>query len=289
MFEGFTRGAVKLDIGEIAYRVGGSGPPVLLLHGHPQSHVMWHRVAPKLAEHFTVVCADLRGYGDSARPRGGGDHAAYSKREMAGDQVAVMNQLGFERFALVGHDRGARVAHRLCLDYQGRITRACVLDIAPTLAMYEATTMAFATAYWHWFFLIQPYPLPERLIESDPEFYVRWMFGRGEGGLARFDPEALAEYVRCARAPGGAHAWCEDYRAAASIDLDHDRADLDQRIDCPLLVLWGEKGVVHRCFDPLALWRARAGDVRGRALPCGHYIAEEVPDLLITELSSFLT
>jgi haloacetate dehalogenase len=288
MFEGFTRGSVKLEIGEIVYRVGGSGPPVLLLHGHPQSHVMWHRVAPKLAERFTVVCADLRGYGDSARPRGGGDHATYAKRAMAGDQVAVMNQLGFERFALVGHDRGARVAHRLCLDYRGRVTRLCVLDIAPTLAMYEGTTMEFASAYWHWFFLIQPYPLPERFIEADPEFYVRWMFGRGEGGLARFDPEALAEYVRCARIPGSAHSWCEDYRAAASLDLDHDRADLDKRIDCPVLALWGESGVVQRCFDPLALWRARADDVRGHALPCGHYIAEEAPERLVEELVRFL-
>jgi haloacetate dehalogenase len=270
--------------------VGGSGPPLLLLHGHPQTHAIWHRVAPRLAEHFTVVACDLRGYGDSSKPQGAPDHANYSKRAMAADMVAVMQSLGFATFRVLAHDRGARVAHRLALDHPQAVERMALLDIAPTLAMYEQTSDAFARAYWHWFFLIQPPPLPERLIEADPAAYVRDVMGKRSAGLAPFDPRALAEYQRCLALPGAAHGICEDYRAAATIDLEHDRFDRDagNRLALPLMVLWGEQGVVGRCFDPLAEWQRVAADVQGGALPCGHYIAEEAPDTLLERVLPFL-
>ena len=270
--------------------VGGSGPPLLLLHGHPQTHAIWHRVAPRLAEHFTVVACDLRGYGESSKPQGAPDHANYSKRAMAADMVAVMQSLGFATFSVLAHDRGARVAHRLALDHPQAVERMALLDIAPTLAMYEQTSDTFARAYWHWFFLIQPAPLPERLIEADPAAYVRDVMGKRSAGLAPFDPRALAEYQRCLALPGAAHGICEDYRAAATIDLEHDRVDRDagNRLTLPLMVLWGEQGVVGRCFDPLAEWQRVANDVRGGALPCGHYIAEEAPDMLLERVLPFL-
>jgi len=270
--------------------VGGSGPPLLLLHGHPQTHAIWHRVAPRLAEHFTVVACDLRGYGESSKPQGETDHANYSKRAMAADMVAVMQSLGFATFRVLAHDRGARVAHRLALDHPQAVERMALLDIAPTLAMYEQTSDTFARAYWHWFFLIQPPPLPERLIEADPAAYVRDVMGKRSAGLAPFDPRALAEYQRCLALPGAAHGICEDYRAAATIDLEHDRFDRDagNRLALPLMVLWGEQGVVGRCFDPLAEWQRVAADVQGGALPCGHYIAEEAPDMLLERVLPFL-
>ena len=269
--------------------VGGSGPPLLLLHGHPQTHAIWHRVAPRLAEHFTVVACDLRGYGESSKPQGAPDHANYSKRAMAADMVAVMQSLGFATFRVLAHDRGARVAHRLALDHPQAVERMALLDIAPTLAMYEQTSDAFARAYWHWFFLIQPAPLPERLIEADPAAYVRDVMGKRSAGLAPFDPRALAEYQRCLALPGSAHGICEDYRAAATIDLEQDRFDRDagNRLALPLMVLWGEQGVVGRCFDPLAEWQRVAADVQGGALPCGHYIAEEAPDRLLERVLPF--
>jgi len=270
--------------------VGGSGPPLLLLHGHPQTHAIWHRVAPRLAEYFTVVACDLRGYGDSSKPQGAPDHANYSKRAMAADMVAVMQSLGFATFHVLAHDRGARVAHRMALDHPQAVERMALLDIAPTLAMYEQTSDAFARAYWHWFFLIQPAPLPERLIEADPAAYVRDVMGKRSAGLAPFDPRALAEYQRCLALPGAAHGICEDYRAAATIDLEHDRVDRDagNRLALPLMVLWGEQGVVGRCFDPLAEWQRVAADVQGGALSCGHYIAEEAPDMLLERVLPFL-
>lgn len=270
--------------------VGGSGPPLLLLHGHPQTHTIWHRVAPRLAEHFTVVACDLRGYGESSKPQGAPDHANYSKRAMAADMVAVMQSLGFATFRVLAHDRGARVAHRLALDHPDAVERMALLDIAPTLAMYEQTSDTFARAYWHWFFLIQPAPLPERLIEADPAAYVRDVMGKRSAGLAPFDPRALAEYQRCLALPGAAHGICEDYRAAATIDLEHDRFDRDagNRLVLPLMVLWGEQGVVGRCFDPLKEWQRVAADVQGGALPCGHYIAEEAPDMLLERVLPFL-
>jgi haloacetate dehalogenase len=270
--------------------VGGSGPPLLLLHGHPQTHAIWHRVAPRLAERFTVVACDLRGYGDSSKPQGAPDHANYSKRAMAADMVAVMQSLGFATFRVLAHDRGARVAHRLALDHPQAVERMALLDIAPTLAMYEQTSDTFARAYWHWFFLIQPAPLPERLIEANAAAYVRDVMGKRSAGLAPFDPRALAEYQRCLALPGAAHGICEDYRAAATIDLEHDRQDRDagRRLALPLMVLWGEQGVVGRCFDPLAEWQRVAADVQGGALPCGHYIAEEAPDTLLERVLPFL-
>ncbi len=270
--------------------VGGSGPPLLLLHGHPQTHAIWHRVAPRLAEHFTVVACDLRGYGGSSKPQGAPDHANYSKRAMAADMVAVMHSLGFATFIVLAHDRGARVAHRLAQDHPKAVERMALLDIAPTLAMYEQTSDTFARAYWHWFFLIQQAPLPERLIEADPAAYVRDVMGKRSAGLAPFDPRALAEYQRCLALPGAAHGICEDYRAAATIDLEHDRIDRDggNRLKLPLMVLWGEQGVVGRCFDPLKEWQRVAADVQGGALPCGHYIAEEAPDMLLERVLPFL-
>jgi haloacetate dehalogenase len=293
VFDGFETRRVATSGAEINLRLGGSGPPLLLLHGYPQTHVMWHRVAPYLAERFTVAAADLRGYGDSAKPASDPAHATYSKRAMARDQVEVMSSLGFERFAVVGHDRGARVTHRMALDHPDRVERAAVLDICPTLAMYERTDMAFASGYYHWFFLIQPYDLPERLIAADPDFYLESKTG-GFGLDPRkdvsetFDPAALEDYKRCFRDPAAIHASCEDYRAAATIDLDHDRADLNRKIACPLLVLWGTQGLVGRLYDVLGLWRERAGDVTGRSIDCGHYLAEEAPADTLAALQAFL-
>jgi len=291
LFPGFAAHRVDTPDGQYIHAlVGGSGPPLLLLHGHPQTSAIWHKVAPALAQHFTLVLADLRGYGDSAKPPGDAEHARYGKRTMAADMLAVMRHLGHGRFAVLAHDRGARVAHRLAADHPGAVRRMVLLDIAPTLAMYEQAGDAFARAYWHWFFLIQPAPLPERLIEADPAAYVRDVMGRRSAGLAPFDARALAEYVRCLSLPGTAHGICEDYRAAAGIDLAHDRADREaaRLLPMPLLALWGEQGVVHRCFDPLAEWRRVAADVRGHPLPCGHYIAEEAPDALLAAALPFL-
>lgn len=290
MFERFDSRRFTLDDGvAIRGRVGGAGPALLLLHGHPQTHVMWHRVADELAQHFKVVALDLRGYGDSSRPASDDEHAAYSKRTMARDAVQVMRQLGHERFMLCAHDRGARVAHRLALDHPQLLSRMMLLDIAPTLAMYEQTSERFARAYWHWFFLIQPPPLPERLIDADPAAYVTNVMGRRHAGLGAFDARALAEYQRCVSLPGSAHAICEDYRASAGIDLDHDRADraAGRRLALPLRVLWGRHGTVGQCFDVLSLWREAAVDVSGRALDCGHYIAEEQPAELLQEMLGF--
>jgi haloacetate dehalogenase len=287
MFDGFERRQFPGDGATINTLVGGSGPPLLLLHGYPQNHTCWHEVAPILAESFTVVVTDLRGYGDSDKPPGGERHEAYSKRRMAADQVRVMAALGFDRFDLAGHDRGGRVAHRLALDHPRAVRRLAVLDIAPTLAMYRLTDMEFATAYYHWFFLIQPHDLPERMIGADPEYYLRKKLGRGSAGLSPFTPEAFSEYLRCFDDPKMIHASCEDYRASASIDLEHDEADLGRKLAVPLLVLWGEHGVVARCFDPLALWRERAENVDGEALPGGHYLPEEVPARVAERLGDY--
>lgn len=291
LFPGYeSHRARAVDGTSLHYLIGGEGPPLLLLHGHPQTHALWHRVAPELARHHTLVLADLRGYGDSGKPEGTADHGNYSRRTMAADAIAVMKAAGFERFAVLAHDRGARVAHRLAADHPTAVERVALLDIAPTLAMYRKTTEAFARAYWHWFFLIQPAPMPERLIEADPAAYLTEVMGRRSAGLAPFDPRALAEYRRCLALPGTAHGICEDYRAAAGIDLEHDQADraAGRRLTMPLLVLWGADGVVGRCFDPLTEWRAVADDVRGEALACGHYIAEEAPAALLARVLPFL-
>jgi haloacetate dehalogenase len=289
LFPGFKAQRVRASATDIHCIVGGAGPPLLLLHGYPQTHAMWHAVAPALSRDYTVVCADLRGYGDSGKPASDATHAAYSKRAMAKDMVDVMRALGFPRFRLAGHDRGGRVAHRLCVDHPGAVERVAVLDISPTRTMFRQTDQAFATAYYHWFFLIQPFDLPEKLIGADPLYYLHRTLGRMGGGLGRFEPRALADYERCFADPATIHATCEDYRAAASIDLQHDDADVaaGRKVACPLLVLWGEKGVVNRLFDPLRDWGAVAVDVRGRALPTGHYVPEEAPDETLRELRDF--
>nr|WP_315596469.1 alpha/beta hydrolase [uncultured Cupriavidus sp.] len=290
MFDGFTTHRIDHEGVPIHAVVGGDGPPLLLLHGHPQTHVIWHKVVGELARHFTVVATDLRGYGDSGKPAGLADHANYSKRVMAADQLAVMRALGFERFRVLAHDRGARVAHRLAVDHPQSVERLVTLDIAPTLAMYNQTNEAFARAYYHWFFLIRPAPFPETLIETDPELYLRQTMGSRSAGLAPFTAEALAEYLRCLKLPGAAHGLCEDYRASAGIDLDHDRADIaaGRMVECEMLALWGADGAVEKCFQPLEEWRKVARRVSGHALSCGHYIAEEIPEQLLEEVLPFL-
>ena len=290
LFEGFRDVRVPAGETEVAAWVGGSGPPLLLLHGYPQTRAIWHQVAARLARRYTVVAADLRGYGDSGKPPTTSDHAPYSKRAMARDPVELMRALGHARFFLAGHDRGGRVAHRLALDHPQCVSRLAVLDIAPTLAMYEQTTEAYARAYWHWFFLILPAPVPERMIGADPGAFLRFKIGQGKAGLRPFAPEALAEYQRCFTAES-VHAMCEDYRAAAGIDLEHDRADRDagRKLAMPLLALWGGHGVVEKCFRPVDEWRRVAEDVRGHALPAGHYLPEEVPEEVAEEFEKFFT
>jgi len=288
MFEGFRK--IRVGTGEVTINavIGGQGQPLLLLHGYPQSHVMWHKIAPRLADHFTVVATDLRGYGDSSKPEGALDHRNYTKRALARDQVELMRSLGFERFYLAGHDRGARVAHRLAVDYPDAVLRLAVLDVSPTKKMYESTNREFAEAYYHWFFFIQPKPLPEELIGANPRFYLLKKIGSGSVGLSPFTPEALNEYLRCFT-PETIHGSCEDYRAAAGIDLAHDREDLQagRKISCPMLALWGKRGVIERCFSPLKDWGEVAVDVRGHALNGGHYLAEELPDETFAELKAF--
>jgi haloacetate dehalogenase len=287
LFPGFRLLDVVVPGSCVRLRTGGKGPPLLLLHGYPQTHVLWHKVAALLAPQFTIVAADLRGYGDSAKPAGGGDHSSYAKRAMANDLVAAMLALGHERWLVGSHDRGARVAHRMALDHPERVLKLATLDIAPTREMYARTTDAFARAYWHWFFLIQPAPFPEKMIGADPDAYWLKKCGSGSAGMMPFAPAALAEYLRCFRDPATIHASCEDYRAAATIDVAHDDADGERKLEQPLLALWGEHGAVNRCFDVLALWRERAWDVRGHTLPGGHYLAEELPEMVAAEFLSF--
>jgi haloacetate dehalogenase len=277
LFPGFKGAKVQTTGATINVVVGGSGPPLLLLHGAPQTHAIWHKVAPDFAKEYTVVAADLRGYGDSSKPEGGANHSNYSKRAMALDQVEVMKHFGFDRFAVVGHDRGARVTHRMTLDHPNTITRAAVLDIVPTHHVYTHVTREVATAYYHWFFRTQPAPYPETLISNSIEFYM---------GGGRAEPQA--EFLRCFRNPATVHAMCEDYRAGASIDLEHDEADLKRKIACPLLVLWGERGNVGNLFDVMAIWRERASDVRGKGLPGGHNLQLDLPKETLAEIRPFL-
>ena len=286
-FEGFERRRVATPECEINLVLGGSGPPLLLLHGYPQTHFMWHKVAPGLAERFTVVASDLRGYGDSGHPPDGDNHAGYGKRATAADQVAAMAELGFDRFMVAGHDRGGRVAHRMALDHPGRVEKLCVLDIVPTRTVFMNTDQALATAYYHWFFLIQKEPLPETLIGGNAEFYLRWVLGRWGVAEGAITEEAFAEYLRCFAKPETIHASCEDYRAAATIDLEHDEADLERKIACPVHALWGARAVMERIFDVVASWRERAREVRGRALPCGHFLPEEAPEETLAAMAAF--
>ena len=288
LIEGFERLDVEADGVRIRTAVGGSGPPLLLLHGHPQTHVTWHRVAPRLAECFTVVATDLRGYGDSAKPEGGEDHAGYSKRAMAADQVAVMRALGHPRFSAIGHDRGARVLHRMALDRPGVLERLVLIDIAPTATMYAQTDMAFARSYFWWFFLIQPFDLPERMIGADPDYFLEKHISGQCKTDGAVEPWVMDEYRRCYRDPAMRHASCEDYRAAAGIDLQHDAKDANRRITAPLLALWGARGVVGKTYDVLQTWREKASDVRGHAIDCGHLVQEEAAEPLLDSCAEFL-
>lgn len=288
LFPGFERRRIRTRGATIALVTAGRGPAVLLLHGYPETHACWHRIAPSLARDHAVVCADLRGYGGSSKPRGLPDHSNYSKRSMAEDMVEVMERLGHRRFHVVGHDRGARVGHRLALDHEERLQSLTVLDVSPTLRMYEGTGERFARAYFHWFFLIQQAPLPERLLAGRAREWVLSRLGRGPKGLAPFPPAVRREYLRAFADPRTIHASCEDYRASAGIDLAHDRADRRRRLRVPVLALWGREGTVAACFEPLADWRAVAREVTGRALPCGHFLPEEAPRELLGELRRFL-
>ncbi len=292
MFEGFDRLRIETPDAAINLVRGGEGPPLLLLHGYPQTHVMWHRVAPALARHFTVVATDLRGYGDSGKPPSDPEHAAYAKRAMAGDQVHVMAALGFDRFHLVGHDRGARVGQRLALDHPECVETMVVLDVVATDEIFRNVDAGLAKAYFHWFMMLQPEPLAETLIGNSTEFYMRWLMGRWCTVPGAVTEEAFAEYLRCFNAPGAIHTACEDYRAAP-LDILHNDADAERRLECPVLVLWGADQRQHpgwpsMSFDILETWRRRAVDVRGRGLPCGHFIPEEAPGETVAEILAFL-
>lgn len=289
MFAGFDSFEVATSGTTIHGVVGGEGEPLLLLHGYPQTHAMWHKVAERLESQFSLVIPDLRGYGTSGKPETDERHTPYSKRAMALDMHEVMQHFGFTSYQVAGHDRGARVAHRLAVDFADHVRRLAVLDIAPTLEMYQNTSEAFARAYWHWFFLIQDAPFPERLIGSQPSEYWRHKCGRGSAGMTPFSPDALAAYLAAFEDPAVIHGSCEDYRAAASIDLDHDKEDVDAKrlLQCPLLVLWASTGAIERCFDPLLLWRQRATNVTGHAVQGGHYLAEECPVTIASEFTGF--
>jgi len=290
MFDDFKDASATVDGVRIKAIQGGNGPALLLLHGHPQTHAIWHKVVPELTKHFTVVAADLRGYGDSGKPEGLPDHSNYSKRRMAQDQVDLMRKLGYESFAVLAHDRGGRVAARMALDHPAVVRKLITLDVAPTLAMYEQTSFEFARAYWHWFFLVRPAPFPETLIRADADLYLKQTIGARSAGLKPFTPEAYAEYLRCLQQPDTAHGICEDYRASVTIDLEHDRESLakGQKITCDFLALWGAEGVIEKCFDPVAEWKHLSDNVSGHSLPCGHYIPEEAPELLLERVLPFL-
>ncbi len=282
----------RVDVEGVAVNcaVAGSGPPVLLLHGYPENHLMWRDVAPVLARDHTVVLADLRGYGDSGKPAPDADGLVYSKRVMAGDQAGLMRQLGFGPFQLVAHDRGARVAHRLVLDYPDAVTRLAVLDIVPTRHVLGNVTREMGLAYYHWFFLAAGNGVPEHLIAADPGYWIRSLAGPLLGEGASIDPQVMADYVRCFTNPGTIAGSCADYRSGAGIDLVHDEESFaaGRRVGCPVLVLWGTQGFVGRGYDPLAVWRQYATDVRGQALPTGHFLPEEAPDLVSAALRDFL-
>lgn len=268
---------------------GGEGPALLLLHGYPQTHMMWHRVAPQLAKYFHIICPDLRGYGDSSKPISDKDHSPYSKRAMAEDMLEVMEAFGETHFYVAGHDRGGRVAHRMALDAPERVKKLCVLDIVPTDYMFKTTDQRFATGYYHWFFLIQPDGLPEQMIGANPTYYLKEKLKRWAAQGAVFDQEAVDEYLRCFSDPTCIHTSCEDYRAAASIDLLHAEQDRGKNIQCPLLVLWGKQGFVERQYDVMAVWGNYAKGIDGKALDCGHFLAEEEPDAVCENLIQFFT
>jgi haloacetate dehalogenase len=289
-FPGFTLDEVAVKEGPIRLRRGGSGPPLLLLHGNPQTHAMWNAVAPELASRFTVVCPDLRGYGGSLKPPATPDHAPYAKRAMARDLVELMEGFGYTRFLVAGHDRGGRVAHRLALDFPDRVEKLAVLDIVPTIEHFERTDMSFALGYYHWFWLAQPHPYPEVLINAAPEVWFTHHTARGARPQDLFHPDALTDYLAAVRNPDTVRGICEDYRAAASIDLEHDRASraAGEKIQCPLMVLWGVKGKIARWYDAMAIWRQYcSGELTGGPVDSGHYLAEEAPGEVTLHLRTF--
>lgn len=290
MFDGFSLETIELGEVRARVRIGGDGPPLLLLHGNPQTHVMWHRVAPQLAERFTVVAPDLRGYGGTSKPASTPDHVSYSKRVMARDQIELMARLGHSRFSVAGHDRGGRVAYRLALDHPEAVERLAVLDIIPTNEMFDRGGREFGLSHYHWFFLAQPAPLPENLIGADPEWYWRWHTTRGPD-TSFFHDEALDDYLGYFSDHETIRGICEDYRAGATIDYEHDTADKEagRRIECPVLALWSGHGAIGRRYDVLAIWREWAYDVRGQALPCGHYLPEETPGETVEALMAFFS
>ncbi len=288
MFDNFNKSIKKVNGININYRIGGQGKPLLLLHGYPQSHIMWRKIAPMLSKEFTVVCPDLRGYGDSDKPKSDNTHKAYSKSVMAKDQHALMLSLGFEKYFIVGHDRGARVAHRMAIDYKESILKLAVLDIVPTLHVFDNTEKKLAKRYYHWFFLIQPYPHPETLITNSAEYYLKSKLAMWGNTKNFISDEALSEYLRCFTKET-IHATCEDYRAGASIDLIEHKNDFDNKIECPLLVLWGSKGTVEELYDPIEVWKEWATKVTGKSLNCGHFLPEELPDDTYKEIKTFLS
>ena len=272
--------------GDIFCKKAGRGAPLLLLHGYPQTHLMWHLVAPELLDNYTVILADLRGYGQSMVPKSDSSHQAYSKKEMARDMVNVMDFFHFKTFFVAGHDRGGRVAHRLARDFENRIKAICVLDICPTLDMYESTTMEFAKSYFHWFFLIQPYDLPERMIMSDPKKWLDNCLNKWSGGQAFGLVEK--EYLKAFQDPKRIHASCEDYRASNTIDLQHDKEDRHKKLNIPLLLLWGKNGVIGNQFEPISIWQNYfSKKVKGIAMDSGHFIPEEKPQEVIKHLKDF--
>lgn len=291
LFKGFKSQKIQTTGATINVVSGGQGSPLLLLHGNPETHVMWHKIAPRLATEFTVFTADLRGYGDSSKPEDGENHSNYSKRAMAQDQIEMMEHFGFKKFSVVGHDRGGRVGHRMALDYPDRITKLAVLDIVPTYDLLRRVSNEVATAFYHWFFLIQPYPFPETMIGANVEFYLKYMMFRDMAHKeipAWMGEDAFSEYLRCYRDPAALHATCEDYRAGESIDMKHDEEDLHRKISCPVLALWGKQGAVQRYFDVLSIWRGRAVNVSGKPVSGRHFLPEESPDEVLSELRAFL-
>jgi haloacetate dehalogenase len=290
MMEGFTRTEIKTNGARIVTVHGGKGPPLLLMHGNPFTHLSWHKIAPRLAEEFTVVTTDLRGYGDSEKPPGGEDHSGYSFRAMAQDQIEVMAALGFSKFMAAGHDRGARVLHRMTLDHSDKVQRAAILDIIPQHNLYTHMTREWAKASYHWLFMIQPEPLPERLMSADPDFFITTKLSKSKAGLSFFGKEALEEYKRCFRNPATVHAMCEDYRATYGVDFEMDKVDFaaGRKVTCPALILWGATGAVGRNHKPAEVWKDYATDIRGtKALPCGHYLSEEAPEETYQALREF--
>jgi haloacetate dehalogenase len=290
LLENFAHTRIKTSGAEIVVSYAGSGPPLLLMHGNPFTHLSWHKIAPRLAKEFTVVLPDLRGYGDSSKPEGGADHSAYSFRSMALDQIEVMRHLGFDKFMAGGHDRGARVLHRLCLDHPDAVTRAVFLDMLPQHHLLNNVTRRWGTFSWHWFFMIQPNPTPETMINANPEFFIRRKLSKTDQGTSFFDPRALAEYIRCIKNPETVYGMCEDYRATFGVDLDMDTADFEagKKVSCPTMILWGEKGGVGRNHNAAEVWSHYAARIeRTATVPSGHYLQEECPEETYTELRNF--